>query len=96
MPLGSAAGVYQPDYPRPGWAEQRPRLWEAALGPAIDGALRATGTAPGAVRALGVAGQLDGCVAVDAAGRTLGPCLIWMDRRAATESQVVDAVALQP
>ena len=58
--LGSAAISYQPDYPRPGWAEQHPRLWEAALGPAIDGALRAAGTAAGAVRALGVAGQLDG------------------------------------
>ncbi len=71
-PLGSAAIAYQPDYPRPGWAEQHPRLWDAALGPAIEGALRAAGTAPGAVRALGIAGPLDGCLAVDAAGRALG------------------------
>ena len=93
--LGTAAIAYQPDYPRPGWAEQHPQVWEAALGPAIDGALRAAGTAPVAVRALGSAGQLDGCVAVDEAGRALGPCLIWMDRRAETESQAVDAVALR-
>jgi xylulokinase len=42
------------------------------------------------VRALGIAGQLDGCVAVDAEGRALGPCIIWMDRRAEVQAKVVD------
>jgi xylulokinase len=42
------------------------------------------------VAALGVAGQLDGCVAVDGDGRALAPCLIWMDRRAEAEAAVVD------
>jgi xylulokinase len=37
------------------------------------------------VAALGLAGQLDGCVAVGRDGRALGPCLIWMDRRAERE-----------
>jgi xylulokinase len=32
-----------------------------------------------------VAGQLDGCVAVGKGGLPLGPCLIWMDRRAERE-----------
>ncbi len=31
VPLGRAAIAYRPDYPRPGCAEQHPRLWEAAL-----------------------------------------------------------------
>jgi len=47
------------------------------------------------VRALGVAGQLDGCVAVDGAGRALGPCLIWMDRRAARDAGAVPADELR-
>jgi xylulokinase len=89
-PLGAASVSYQPDYPRPGWAEQHPRLWEDALAPAIARALEAADTAPGSLRSLGVAGQLDGCVAVDAAGRALGPCLIWMDRRAEKEALAVD------
>ena len=89
--LGAAASPYEPDYPRPGWAEQAPALWETALGPAIARALEAAGVGAGQVRALGVAGQLDGCLAVDADGRALGPCLIWMDRRAEAEAQVVDA-----
>jgi xylulokinase len=47
------------------------------------------------VGALGIAGQLDGCLAVDAAGHALGPCLIWMDRRAETEAQAVDTAVLR-
>ena len=43
------------------------------------------------MRALGLAGQLDGCVALGADGRALGPCLIWMDRRAEAEAEAVDA-----
>ncbi|MGF1611543.1 MAG: FGGY-family carbohydrate kinase, partial [Kiloniellales bacterium] len=81
-PRGQAAVGYAPSFPRPGWAEQDPALWEQALGKAIAQALAAAGVAPGEVACFGIAGQLDGCLAVDADGRALGPCLIWMDRRA--------------
>jgi xylulokinase len=80
--VGSGRSSYAIDFPRPGWAEQSPALWEQALGPAIAEALKAAGRTPNDVRALGVAGQLDGCIAVDAGGAALAPCLIWMDRRA--------------
>jgi len=82
---GQASRRYSFDQPRPGWAQQDPAVWEAALAPAVAEALERAGTAPGAVAALGVAGQLDGCVAVGAGGEPLGPCLIWMDRRAERE-----------
>ncbi len=95
VPLGAASLSYRPDYPRPGWAEQHPRLWEDALGPAIEAALQAADIAPGSLRALGISGQLDGCVAMDAGGAALGPCLIWSDRRAEKEAQVVDADELR-
>lgn len=72
--------------PQPGWAEQDPRAWEAALAPAIAGALRAARLAPADVSALAIVGQLDGCVAVDASGAPLHPCLIWQDRRATEEA----------
>ena len=88
---GQAAVGYQPSYPRPGWAEQDCQLWEQALGPAIAGALQAAGCAPETVRALGICGQLDGCVAVDHDGQALGPCLIWMDRRAQAEVRGISA-----
>ena len=80
--IGRGARGYPIAFPQPGWAEQQPALWEAALGPAVADAVAAAGQAPRDVTAIGIAGQLDGSVAVDAAGRALGPCLIWMDRRA--------------
>ena len=82
---GEASSAYQPSFPQPGWAEQHPRLWEEALAPTIERALEAAGQSAGAVRALGICGQLDGCVAVDRADQPLGPCIIWMDRRAVAE-----------
>ena len=83
--LGEASVAYEAAFPKPGWAEQDPGLWEAALGPAIAGALESAGADAAGVEALGVGGQLDGCVATDARGRALAPCIIWMDRRAAAE-----------
>ncbi|MFZ5791740.1 MAG: xylulokinase [Pseudomonadota bacterium] len=82
QPLGSGRRSYPIAFPRPGWAEQDPALWEAALGPAIAEALAAAGRKAGEVAAIGIAGQLDGCIPVDANGLALHPCLIWMDRRA--------------
>ncbi len=81
---GRGATVYPTPcvrYPRPGWAEQDPLLWERALRPAVAAALREARGRPADVRAVGIAGQLDGCLAADAGGAPLTPCLIWQDRR---------------
>lgn len=80
--LGTASQAYSVEHPRPDWAEQDPRRWERALPTAIAEALMRAGRAAGDVAAVGIAGQLDGCAPTDAAGEALGPCLIWMDRRA--------------
>lgn len=93
--LGQHAIAYQPEFPQPGWAQQDPRLWEDALLPAIEGALRAANCGAGQVTALGIAGQLDGCVPVDGEGLPLHPCLIWMDRRAEAELADIDARLIQ-
>jgi xylulokinase len=89
--LGQHAVGYATQYPHPDRAEQDPRAWEAALGPAIAGALAQAGVAPAAIAAIAIAGQLDGCVAVDAHGRPLHPALIWQDRRAVVEAARADA-----
>src|SRR4051812_19476358 len=62
-PKGMARRNYQPNFPRPGWAEQDPGLWERALGAAIAEALAAADVRPVDVRGLGICGQLDGCIA---------------------------------
>ncbi|HET9625692.1 MAG TPA: FGGY family carbohydrate kinase, partial [Kofleriaceae bacterium] len=91
---GQHAVAVTTQYPAPDRAEQDPRAWEAALAPAIAGALAAAGVAGDAIGALAIAGQLDGCVAVDANGAPLAPALIWQDRRAVAEAARVDAAAV--
>lgn len=87
--------AYQPSYPKPGWAEQDPRLWEQALGPAIAAALEEAGAEPADVAALAISGQLDGCLPVDEQGVALGPALIWLDRRASDEIAAIDPMPVQ-
>ena len=65
-PRGQAAVGYPIAYPRPGWAEQDPAHWLAALAPAIARALADANLGPAAIRGIGVSGQLDGCVPTDA------------------------------
>jgi xylulokinase len=92
---GEASTAYRPHFPQPGWAEQEPALWERALAPTIARALEQAGARPAEVAALGVCGQLDGCIAVDEAGAALSPCLIWMDRRAQPEIADVPAALIR-
>ncbi len=77
--VGEHAIAITTQRPAPERAEQDPAAWEAALEAAIAGAI---GTRGAEVAAIAIAGQLDGCVAVDGAGRALHPALIWQDRRA--------------
>ena len=90
-PLAEATRCYQPEFPRPGWAEQCPSLWEAALGPTIAEALAIAGVSPRRVKAISICGQLDGCIPVDSNGNAIAKCMIWMDRRAASEIADIDA-----
>ncbi len=66
-----------------GWAEQDPEDWWRAAQEAIAGALKAAAaaghTAP--VEAVGLTGQMHGCVMLDGEGKVLRPALIWCDQR---------------
>ena len=74
-------------YPQPGWAEQDSREWLGAVAQALAEVCRTVDSA--AVHAVSFGSQLDGMVAVDAAGEPLGPALIWMDRRAGAQCEAV-------
>jgi ribulokinase len=81
---------YQPDTPRPLWAEQWPQVWLDAVLECIAGcvasASKSAGFSPDAVRAICVSGLYGGSgIPVDEHVRALHPCLIWMDRRATDE-----------
>jgi xylulokinase len=87
---GEASVAYQPSFPAPGWAEQDPALWLNALRPAIAGALAGSGIGSADIKAIAIAGQLDGCVPVDGNNHALAPCIIWLDRRATAEIASID------
>ena len=88
---GQHAIGYATQYPQPDRAEQDPRIWDAALAPAIGGALAQAGVAAEAIAAIAITGQLDGAIAVDARGAPLHPALIWQDRRAVEDAARADA-----
>lgn len=77
--------------PHPGWSEQDPAQWWAALEGALD-ALRAEHPAAlAAVEGIGLSGQQHGAVLLDAEDRVLRPCMLWNDTRATAECGLLEA-----
>jgi xylulokinase len=89
--LSQSSEAYGMLAPKPGWAEQDPKLWEAALSKAAPAALAGAGLQKHEIDSLAVAAQLDGCLAVDAQCQPLTDCLVWMDRRAIDSLPVLDS-----
>jgi len=73
-------------HPQPGCAEQDASTWWAAFVEAVAAVAHDK-----QVAAIGIAGQLDGCLPVDERGMPIGPALIWQDRRALAEARIPDA-----
>jgi len=77
---------YQPDTPRPFWAEQEAAVWLDAVVACIAGCMARAAIPPGEVAALCVSSLYGGSgIPVDDTMQPLHPCLIWMDRRAEEE-----------
>jgi xylulokinase len=85
-PVASASRPYAPDRPRPGWSEQDPEVWRAAMAGAVAD-LRSSAPKPlGAVRAIGFSGQMHGAVLLDRSDRALRPAILHNDGRAHAEA----------
>lgn len=88
----SATAHYDVSHPRPGWSEQDPARWVAALDGAIA-ELRAGGQDFAGLRGIAVAGHMHGAVLLDEHGDVLRPCILWNDTRAARQAARLDADA---
>ncbi|HWO91128.1 MAG TPA: FGGY family carbohydrate kinase, partial [Methylomirabilota bacterium] len=84
--VASAYQAYDVSFPEPGWAEQDPRLWTAAVRSTVSRLLAQVPEGPSAVKGVSFGSQLDGMVVCDAQGAPLRPAMIWMDRRAEAEA----------
>jgi xylulokinase len=80
--LAACAEQHAPiDSPEIGWAEQSPDDWWRAARLAIRGVLAEVGRPAAEVQAVGLTGQMHGCVILDGDGAVLRPALIWCDQR---------------
>ncbi|BBU58803.1 xylulokinase [Mameliella alba] len=92
-PVGSAVRAYAPKHPHPGWSEQDPADWVAAVDGALGELAAAHPQAMSAVRGMGVSGHMHGATLLDADGAVLRPCILWNDTRSAAEAAELDGAA---
>lgn len=76
-------------FPRPGWAEQDPQLWLDAVTTTVRRLMTEFDGPRAAVRSLSFGSQLDGVVMCGADGAPLRPAIIWLDRRATAQAELI-------
>jgi xylulokinase len=85
--LASASAPLSVQRPRPLWSEQDPDAWWQAVA-AVMAALRSDRPAEyGAVRGIGMSGQMHGATLLDADDKVLRPAILWNDGRSGTECE---------
>ncbi|MGB3582235.1 MAG: FGGY family carbohydrate kinase, partial [Roseiarcus sp.] len=86
-PVASAQRAYSPDRPRPGWSEQDPDVWAAAMAGAIADLKNSAGKPVGGLKAIGFSGQMHGAVLLDRAMKPVRPAILHNDARAHREAR---------
>ncbi len=74
--------------PQDGWSEQNPADWLGAAEAVLDALAAARPL--GAVRGIGLSGQMHGATLLDAADEVIRPCILWNDTRAHAEAAELD------
>jgi xylulokinase len=87
--IARAEEAYPLSIPQPGWSEQEPEDWWAA----VQRALAALAVEPASI---GLSGQMHGLVVLDDADRVLRPAILWNDQRTADECvEIEERVGLE-
>ena len=92
--LGSSTAAHPPfASPHPGWAEQNPDDWWAAVCSAIPECLTRGKTAASEISGIALTGQMHGLVLLDRDERVLRPSIIWCDQRTEVEcSEITEKI----
>ncbi|MGO4851750.1 xylulokinase [Phaeovulum sp. W22_SRMD_FR3] len=86
--LAEASAPLTVNRPAEGWSEQAPAQWIGAA-EAVLAELAARGL--GAVRGIGLSGQMHGATLLSAADDVLRPCILWNDTRSHAEAAELDS-----
>lgn len=89
--VSSGNGDYQVYYPKPGWAEQNPDEWWAAVCKAVRETLEKGSVRPEEIAGIGIDGQSWSAIPMDKDGNVLANTPIWMDTRASEICEEVGA-----
>jgi xylulokinase len=89
--IGSASGSLEVSRPHSGWSEQDPAHWIRATEEAVAGLKAKFPKELGAVRGIGLSGQMHGATLLDADDKVLRPCILWNDTRSHAEAAALDA-----
>ena len=83
-------GDHRPLVKQAGWSEQDPEDWWRSTLQAVAAALAEARLDPGAIDAVGLAGQMHGLVALDAQGECIRPAQLWNDGRCELQCRAVE------
>lgn len=94
--VATATETYRTHYGRGGVVEQDPEDWWRAVCAASRRLLAETATAPGAIAATALSGQMMGVVLLGGDGRPTSPSIIWADTRSQAQcARLVTAIGAE-
>lgn len=88
--LNTVTKEYPLEFPAPGWSQQAPEDWKAAVWEGVPELLE--GFDACAVAGIGVGGQMHGLVILDAEDRVIRPAILWNDGRTAKQVDYLNEV----
>ena len=88
--LNTVTKEYPLEFPAPGWSQQAPQDWKAAVWEGVPELLR--GFDACAVAGIGVGGQMHGLVVLDEDDAVIRPAILWNDGRAARQVDYLNEV----
>ena len=86
--VARATEEYPLSTPHPGWSEQDPERWWQAVRTTVQRVTHEFEDT-GAIKGLGLSGQMHGLVALDSSGHVLRPAILWNDQRTGRQCQEI-------
>jgi xylulokinase len=88
--IGTQSEKYEAEYPRPGWAEQDPLVWESAFIKSTNTLVSKLGhDIINSIEGICVSSQIDGLITINKEGKPLHKAIIWIDRRATKQVEEI-------